>query len=68
MNDDWNGFVGVIILWTLYFLLLNYFKLMAIAQQDWANLKCNPLYMLISSINQDEGKATNNFKQCVNNM
>lgn len=68
MNDDWNGFVGVILLLTVLFLLLNYFKLMAIALQDWVNLKCNPLYMLISSINQDEGIATNNFKNCVNNM
>ena len=68
MNDDWNAFIGVAILLTLFYLLLSYLKLMAISQYDWKNFQCNPMYMLISSINQDENASVNQFRKCINSV
>ena len=68
MNTDWNHFIVVSVLLTGMILLCNYMQNMAIVEKDWVNLKCNPLYMLLSSITENNSDATTNFKKCVNNV
>jgi len=66
MNSDWNEFIGVIILFSIFYIILNYLKLYAISQLDWKDFKCNPLYMLTRSIYTSEKQSTNEFYSCVN--
>jgi hypothetical protein len=68
MNTDWNHFVAVIILFGLMYLLCNYMQNLALANKDWVNLKCNPLYMVITSISEQHDESLKNFKNCVNNV
>jgi len=68
MDSDWNSFITVSILLALMILLANYMQNAALVEKDWVNLKCNPLYMLISSLTQDNETSLSNFKKCVNNV
>jgi hypothetical protein len=68
MNLDWNNFIVVSFLLFLMIMLSYYMINTALVEKDWVNLKCNPLYMLLSSITMDNNKATTNFKNCVNNV
>ena len=65
MNDDWALFIPVIVLMTLMIMLCYYLQNWAVAQKDWVNLKCNPLYMLINSISTDNKTALTDFNACV---
>jgi len=68
MDSDWNSFITVSILLALMIVLANYMQNAALVEKDWVNLKCNPLYMLISSLTQDNETSLSNFKKCVNNV
>jgi len=68
MNSDWNHFVVVILVFAFMYFLCNYMQNLALASKDWVNLKCNPLYMVISSMSQPNDEALHNFKNCVNNV
>jgi hypothetical protein len=68
MDSDWNSFITVSILLALMIVLANYMQNAALVEKDWVNLKCNPLYMLISSLTQDNETSLANFKKCVNNV
>ena len=68
MDSDWNSFIAVSILLALMIVLANYMQNAALVEKDWVNLKCNPLYMLMSSLTQDNETSLSNFKKCVNNV
>jgi len=68
MNSDWNYFIVVSFLLFLMIMLCNYMINMALVNKDWVNLKCNPLYMLLFSISQNNDKSADMFKNCVNNV
>ena len=68
MNSDWNTFVAVILLFGLMLLLCNYMQSYSLVTKDWVNLKCNPLYMVISSIGSPNNESLQDFKNCVNNV
>jgi hypothetical protein len=68
MNDDWSQFISVTIIMFLMIYLCVYLQDMALAKKDWADLKCNPLFMFINSITEDNRASIDNFKKCVSNV
>jgi hypothetical protein len=69
MSDDWNNCVMVIILFIILFVYYSYLKTLLELKRDWRNFKCNPLYMLLSSLGQPKDqKHSNNFKSCVSDV
>jgi hypothetical protein len=68
MNDDWSMFISVTILMFLMICLCLYLQNAAIVEKEWSNLKCNPLYMFVKSITDDNETSINNFKSCVVNV
>ena len=66
MSDDWNNCVMVILLFILLFVYYTYLKTIIRLKRDWANYKCNPIYMLVSSLkNPTDNKHSDNFQTCV---
>ena len=68
MNDDWASFIFVSLLLGCMLYLCIYLQNLAQVKKDWVNLKCNPLYMLINSLTDDNESSIGNFKNCVNNV
>ena len=67
MSDDWNGFIGVLILLSFMIIYCKYLQIIAISEKEWINLKCNPLFMIFQSIG-DEEASLKNFKSCVKQL
>jgi hypothetical protein len=68
MNDDWSMFISVTILMLLMIYLCLYLQNAALVEKEWVNLKCNPLYMFVKSISDDNQSSIDNFKNCVINV
>jgi hypothetical protein len=69
MSDDWNNCIMVIILFIILFIYYGYLKTLLELKRDWRNFKCNPLYMLFSSLGKPKNKKhSENFKRCVNEV
>jgi hypothetical protein len=68
MNDDWALFITVSILMLSMLTFCMYLQDIALVKKDWANLKCNPLYMFLNSITADDKSSIDNFKNCVVNV
>jgi len=69
MSDDWNNCVMVIILFILTFMYYTYLKTILELKRDWRNFKCNPIYMLFSSLTKPkDSKHGNNVERCVRSV
>jgi hypothetical protein len=65
MSDDYVYLWIVMIAYIIFILYLNYMQNMAIVKRDWANLKCNPLYMLTDSLSAHASESSANFQTCI---
>lgn len=65
MSDDYVYLWIVMIVFILFILYLNYMQNMAIVKRDWANLKCNPLFMLTKSLSAPAAESTADFQTCI---
>lgn len=68
MNDDWSMFITVTIFMLLMIYLCIFLQNAALLEKEWADLKCNPLYMFVRSITDDNEASVKNFKSCVINI
>jgi hypothetical protein len=69
MSDDWSNFLFVMMLYIILMIYYNYLNTMMEFKNDWSNFKCNPIYMLGSSL-FDPTSDTNGklLKNCVNDI
>lgn len=69
MSDDWNNCVMVIILFIIVFIYYSYLKTLLEIKREWRNFKCNPIYMLMSSLIKPKKEEHNsNFQRCVSEV
>jgi hypothetical protein len=69
MSDDWNNCVMVIILFIIVFIYYSYLKTLLELKREWRNFKCNPIYMLMSSlIKPKKEENSSNFQRCVSEV
>ena len=68
MNDEWTSFITVSFFMGLMIILCVYLQDFALVKKDWANLKCNPLYMFIHSVSAPNKRSVDTFKNCVVNV
>ena len=68
MNDDWSMFIAVTVLMLIMIYIALYIENLAKIKSEWANLKCNPLYMFINSLSAPDKLSLDNFKNCVVNV
>ena len=65
MSDDYVYLWIVIVVYLLFILYLNYMQNMAIIKRDWADLKCNPLFMLTKSLSAPAAETSEDFQTCI---
>ena len=65
MSDDYVNLWIVMFVYIIFILYLNYMQNMAIVKRDWANLKCNPLFMLTKSLSAPAAESTADFQTCI---
>ena len=65
MSDDYVYLWIVLIAFILFIIYLNYMQNMAIVKRDWADLKCNPLYMLTKSLSVPAAESSEDFQTCI---
>lgn len=65
MSDDYVYLWIVVIVYLIFILYLNYMQNMAIIKRDWADLKCNPIFMLTKSISAPAAESSEDFQTCI---
>lgn len=68
MSSDKTDRNIVLIVFTMFFIYLAYIRQKISIFDEWTNLKCNPLYLFISSFILTPNESTKNFSKCINNI
>jgi hypothetical protein len=69
MSEDWNNCIMVILLFIVVFIYYSYLKTLLELKRDWRNFKCNPIYMLFSSLGKPKKQSnTDNVERCIKSV
>ena len=69
MSEDWNNCIMVILLFIVVFIYYSYLKTLLELKRDWTNFKCNPIYMLFSSLGKPKRPENNdNVERCIKSV
>ena len=69
MSEDWNNCVMVILLFIVVFIYYSYLKTLLELKREWRNFKCNPIYMLFSSLGKPKSPAnSDNVERCIKSV
>ena len=69
MDDDSLSVGMFLLLYTLFIIYLKYIENLTVVRGDFANFQCNPLYLLVDSMIENETNVSNSkFEGCVKKM
>lgn len=66
MSSDKTDRNIVLVVFTMFFIYLAYIRQKISIFDDWSNLKCNPLYLFISSFIIGPEESSKTFRKCIN--
>ncbi len=68
MSSDTSDRNIVIFMFLFFYIYLAYIRTQIDIMKDWKEIRCNPLYLFISSYVVSNDKSISNFEKCVNQM
>ncbi len=68
MSSDINDRNMVIFMFVLFYIYLATIRAKLDIMKDWKNIRCNPMYLFLSSFIVSNQKSVSNFNKCVDQM